>query len=342
MQIEENQRLPWLRERLGRDYFDTVTFASLPRDYQLLRHLPQLESLELTGDFAVDDVAHLAANRSLAHISFRTTIVSAEVLRRLSQLPQLHSVDLAGRELAAEHLHAIPGLRQLRKLNLASAEIDSEALHTLAGMEHLEWLKLANCQVDCEVFRNLEAGQDFPRLVSIDLSGAESADAVIESPLLQRQLVELNIQGCTLSDQAIDALASFRSLRSLNIGGIKSELNTKPELLDVLASTKSLRYVMLDVSLDQRHFANKLHSMRHIEQFDLGNPALSVVSVDRLFDALPEATVQIDGVDFDRAKWLATADQETIRMKEELKSSAKSENLLDHWWRGHRLKLLPK
>ena len=338
VQIEEDQRLPWLRAKLGHEYFDAVTFASLPREYHLVRHLPQLESLELTGEFAAEDVAHLAANRSLVDISFRTTEVSVEVLRRLSQLSQLRSVDLAGREVGPEHLHAMSGLRQLRKLNLASAEIDADALRQLAGMAHLEWLNLANCQVDCEQFRDLESARDFPHLVSVDVSGADPADAIVESPLLQQQLVELNIQGCGLSDNAIEALASFHSLRSLDVSGIKSELNQTPELLDVLARTRSLRYVVLDVALDQPDFANKLHSMRHIEQFEFDSFTASIAFVDGVFNALPEATLQIDGVDFDRAEWLTPADRRATGIKKSIERAA-STPYSSFSWQRYRLKL---
>jgi hypothetical protein len=314
--VEQSTRRDWLRDRLGPEYFDRVTFASLPGEYHWIRRLPYLQSVELTGDFDAIDVGHLAASRTLSDVSFRTTDVSVAVLRELSSMPQLRGLDLGGRHLSPAHIQALRKLPQITELSLASTGVSDESIPRLATLQRLVSLNLAGCPIEGSGFAALQVGRDFPRLVALDLSGTRLTESGVANVARMTRIERLGLQNLDLSGLSARSLANLTTLSFLNIRGTKINAAN----LASLSRIASLTSMELTVPLDNREFEDSVHSLQGVRHMSFDVNEVHVPFIDRLFDKRPEVVVTIDGVDFDRARWESTKDRETQLMKQRIRS----------------------
>jgi hypothetical protein len=114
---------PWLRELLGPEYFDEVVLVGLgskckDEDLRLLRDLPQLRALHLSGTSITDaGLVHTAHLTRLQVLTVDNTNITAAGLKCLVRLSELEVLSVDGAALTDE---GVASLRELPNLRLIS------------------------------------------------------------------------------------------------------------------------------------------------------------------------------------------------------------------------------
>ena len=155
----------WLVETVGEEYFRRpitldLAYRHLSRirsgepiasndDLQLLRGLPDLETLEIGDKRQVTDdgLVHLAGLKNLRVLYLYRTGVQGEGLKHLRGLKQLESVSLDGTPATDEAAKQIAQLPRLRWLAMDNTRITDEALVHLAKASSLEDLRLSDTDI---------------------------------------------------------------------------------------------------------------------------------------------------------------------------------------------------
>ena len=179
--LAELKRLPaleWLRLE-GVDDNAIANLEGCPRLQALLLSGPQI------GDWAMAAVARLT---TLEHLSLDRTSVTLDGLRKLSALPKLAGLSVAGADFERRSLAPLAELIHLTSLVVTGAAACDESLATLAGLEKLEFLSVDGAAIT-------DAGiERFPTLAalrSINLFRTQvTPDGVAK---LQRRLPRLEV-----------------------------------------------------------------------------------------------------------------------------------------------------
>lgn len=128
----------WLRDLLGREYWDRVvgidlyTTAVCNSDLEHLGKLSDLQFLDLSStDISDSGVQHLAGLRNLEELSLRDTYVCGEALDSLQALRRLRRLDLGVTEVTDERLQYLSQLSKLAYVAVDGSDVTSEGVRKL-------------------------------------------------------------------------------------------------------------------------------------------------------------------------------------------------------------------
>ena len=209
---------PWASGPLEDGTSWSTYSLALDADFERLRELPNLHSVELRG-------------RRLA----------GRELTLLRDLPKLESLDLADTDLDDGLAAHLIGLQRLRVLRLSRTRITDAALVHLEGMKNLESLVLDGTRVTGSGLQYLER---LERLRSISLRDSQFADS--EAPRLAAltSLRKVVLTGTNAGDATASAVARLPSLRYLDLYGT---LVTDTGV-EAIAGVSSLTHLYLDAT----------------------------------------------------------------------------------------------
>lgn len=219
VKIEEKDDHPWLRERLGRHYFDRVTFASVPSEFPWIQRLPRLREVELTGKFADADMVNLLDNHHLQRVAIRGPQVSGKGLEILCRIESLRSIEITGSKLTAKDLVHFQLLPQLQRLSLAYTELDDSDLQALGSLPLLEELRLQGCPIEGKGFAHV--ANALPRLKKLDLSSTLLSRAGLRAVTSNLSLEELDLSRTAVDDEYLTGLGPATSLSAVDLSHTK-------------------------------------------------------------------------------------------------------------------------
>jgi internalin A len=138
----------WLEKRIGVDYFQNVTYVSLPssgsdRELVAIGHLDRLETLIIGGSSVSDDgLSHLNGLTNLQSLNLSGTRVTSTGLKHLTGLSRLKSLSLAQTNVTDAGMVHLQSLSSLEDLNLSMTKITDAGLVHLRGLRNVSTLSL--------------------------------------------------------------------------------------------------------------------------------------------------------------------------------------------------------
>jgi internalin A len=282
----------WVRQRLGPDLLDTVTYVNLTGqrcDDESLRaacRLPWLLELQVqntsASDLAVGDIGNL---KNLQHLVLNQKNITARTLRQVGEMTELRDLMLGKIPLSDEDMTFLKRLTKLERLMIASrTELTDNWLPNLEGMVNLSSLMLRNMAITTEGLHHLgslsnlrslslegsrrvtglEALRPLTKITYLCLANTpidESALTVLQS---WPQLDNLDLRKTNVTDAGVVALSGLSSLRELDL----SQTKITDAGLRHLARSNSLRSVFVrqtevtDAGIAEISKANALITVR--------------------------------------------------------------------------------
>jgi Leucine Rich repeat len=138
----------WLEKRIGVDYFQNVTYVSLPssgadRELVAIGHLGRLETLMLGGASVSDEgLSHLKGLTDLQSLILFGTKVSSTGLKHLTGLSRLKSLSLARTNVTDAGMVHLQSLTSLEDLDLSMTKISDAGLVNLQRLRNVSRLRL--------------------------------------------------------------------------------------------------------------------------------------------------------------------------------------------------------
>lgn len=144
----------WIGDRFGRDLVDRVTWVDLegvPITDDDLAHVAALRTLELLridgGEITGDGLARLASLGRLEVLTLQNHRNVADGLIHLKDLGRLRSIVLRNTDTSDEHIQALRAIESLENIDLGNTSISDDALPALAELPRLANLLLDGTQV---------------------------------------------------------------------------------------------------------------------------------------------------------------------------------------------------
>jgi Leucine-rich repeat (LRR) protein len=309
----------WLRQLVGRHYFDTVldvSFSgfkqfddapdSLPlaaaipylADLPNLRHLT-LSTLELTDDefgalvahanpqemicvgMTVSDgaAARLTEAARLRHLGLNDVIISAKGVAEFKRLPNLEQFWLSCR-----HQEYAPSGRAL--WNREKYALRDEAVHAFIEFPKLRRLFLSWTQITDDGVKSLSR---LTHLESFEISSPHITDAAMEYIVKFKNARWLSLGGTKIGDRSISRLAELKNLKGLRLSSAVTN-----DALPIVAQLRQLE--TLDLSGDRIDDAGLVHlaGMTNLRLLDLQTTAVTTdgPAVKKLQQALPNCKIR--------------------------------------------------
>jgi Leucine-rich repeat (LRR) protein len=285
----------WLIETVGEEYFRRaivldLAYGHLSRvrsgeriaandDLQLLRGLPDLETLEIGDKRQVTDdgLVHLAGLKNLRVLYLYRTGVKGEGLKHLRGLKRLESISLDGTPATDDAAEQVAQLPRLRWLALHNTRITDEALAHLAKTLSLEELRLSDTDITDEGLLHLHNLKSLKELslhhTNVTSAGISKLEQALPDCSISPASADLQRQGVDLppptkgDPSSIDAF--IEQLKQL--GGSVEYNATAQELM------------VFDNSISGRSLAMLVRELPNLKMLNLRN----LVVGDDLFEHMP-------------------------------------------------------
>ncbi len=164
----------------------------IPEDVSLLKFLPQLTSLGMTGPGVNDSV-----------------------IPYIAEMPELKVLELSRSQLSDTALSQLPVFQQLEHIILTDTNISDSMLRWLAGNPRLRCLHLAGSSFDQ---KRVDEFLNFPALQYLDLCRTQNSQQIL-TRLQAPALVKIRLATCSLTDDDLSSLAAFPKLRAVDLSG---------------------------------------------------------------------------------------------------------------------------
>lgn len=189
-----------------------------------LSSLKNLEFLTLSGSFSDTGIAHLASLKRLNVLALASSNPSfgTRDLAVLSELPQLDTLELSGRNVGPAAFRALESVSQIRELKITRIRPRQNSMASLARLPNLEVLRFENVPLTDADLEHLKGSKSLKRL-EIDcgsVSDRPITDAGIAAIAAIENLESLVLRSVPISSRAARYLWSMRQLKSVGFGGI--------------------------------------------------------------------------------------------------------------------------
>ena len=201
---------------------------SEPADLSLLRYLPDLDTLKLTGP---------GVNNSALALVF--------------SLEQLQSLHLSQPDNSESALSGVGKLKRLKGLTLDNIRFDSEMMTSLAMLRDLSSLSLEKTIITIDQTRDLVT---LPNLLHLSFDNVSNASRFLELTRAPR-LTYMALRSCNIRDDDLTALSRFPALATLDL----SENPIQGETLGQLADLPIGALVMESTALSDSGLAELGH-----------------------------------------------------------------------------------
>lgn len=252
--------------RLHQSRDGSVFSASINHDRQLsrLKHLPKLQSVNITGNGVTDaGLDHLAKVKTLTSLSINQCGVTDHGLSKLKDLAKLSSISISGRDfssLGLRKLKAVPSLRsvslyssvsdddlqamtsvqQIKSLSLSDLDLSRETVGLLNQLKHLTQCNLSLRDASEADFQSI-AKLELP--VMVNLYGAPKIPDDSWALLEEAALVGLTVSGIPVSDTGLANIAKIKKLKRLQL--VANELPITDQGLMHLRNLRLLEFLYL-------------------------------------------------------------------------------------------------
>ena len=138
----------WLVERIGADYFQSVTYVSLPdsRSVGTLVHIGSLDRLEMLmlggPGLSDEELSHLQGLTNVQALFLSGANVSDSGLQCLKGLVKLKTLSLGGTKVTDAGIAQLRGLSSLEELDVSMTMVTDASLVHLRGLRSLKELNL--------------------------------------------------------------------------------------------------------------------------------------------------------------------------------------------------------
>jgi Leucine-rich repeat (LRR) protein len=198
-----------------------VLYLSEPADLSLLRYLPDLNTLQLTGP---------GVNNSALEVVF--------------SLEQLQSLHLSQPDGSVSAISGLGKLKRLKNLTLDNIRCDSEMMTSLAMLKELSVLSLENTTIAIDQTRNLVT---LPNLTYMGFDNVSNVHRFLELTRAPR-LSHISLVSCDICDDNLTALCKFPALAALDLSENPIQGETLGQLADLPIATLDLESTALSDS----------------------------------------------------------------------------------------------
>ena len=144
----------WLRNLLGPQYFDRVTFVSLPgtavdeKWLKAVNDLPSVKWLRLWGHSGTDaSLARLRKSTALLGLQLTSSKISDAGLEHLAKFPNLRWLTLNNTRVTDSGMAHLSQLGSLEELILTNTKVSDASIPAIAGLRKLQLIDLRGTQV---------------------------------------------------------------------------------------------------------------------------------------------------------------------------------------------------
>ncbi|MCA9064430.1 MAG: hypothetical protein KDA96_15270 [Planctomycetaceae bacterium] len=294
---------------------DSAAPTTLSQDQRLAEILGR--QLNILSDADIQTLATLTdVNHTVVELDLRGTQLSADSVARLSQLPHLKSLNLAGAGWQPDAWQALGAMQQLEALDLENSSVSDQTGAFLLQLTNLKKLNLSQTQVTDQVFHHLI---NLHNLEEISISKTQTTGAGFEAlgargaraPLRvvnvmgtafgqfgplhlkgSETLEELGAGGCGLNDEGIALFRSCDQLKKLVIGGN----NITDQGLKFLSGMKSLEYLDVSSMTFVSNFTlERVKNLKSLKDINVSGTSCDVQGVQALKEFLPDCRILING-----------------------------------------------
>jgi Leucine-rich repeat (LRR) protein len=169
-----------------------------------------------SGKVSADLLAKLTALPEIERLSLSQSDVTDAALHSLKQLPELRYLDLSDTAITNAGLAQLALLPQLESLLLARTRITGAGLAALTKLKNLEGLELGGTAIQDAGLQHVAA---LPKLSFLDLSGTKIGDLGLHYLRKSTNIGSLNLTGTLVTDAGLTDLQGMPKLAGLNLGG---------------------------------------------------------------------------------------------------------------------------
>lgn len=213
----------WLRQLLGKDFFDTASQVELREckdadaALTLVKELPHVRNLQAFYTQVSDaGLSNLGGLTQLTYLNLSNTKVGDAGVKHLESLRELRYLSLANTAVSDEGMKSIATFTELEKLILSRTRVSDAGVERLKGLKKLRLLALDETQIT-DNSAPIIAG--LPGLESLLLSDTKLTDAsMVQLKSLLPQLTAFDVAGTAMSDASIDSFKDLSKLELLGIG----------------------------------------------------------------------------------------------------------------------------
>ena len=278
----------WLRDYLGKDFFDSVVGASIPTNFQSAAALTRLQFLELVGaEFTEETLAPVAGLTQLRRLHLRGTRVTKAGLAVIADLPEIESLDFGSTQVDAAGLAHLKTMANLSHLNLAYTQTGDAGLRHVGALQQLETLNLQGCDLNDQ---GLQQIAKLKNLRALNLAQCEVTSAGLRHLQALHRLADLNLANTDARDEVLSSLAGLSALKNLSLAGTM--------VVDVAGSLPRLETLeelnLAGLEIDERaleHF-NTIDTLRVLQ---VGNLSITDAHLPALTRLVLRENLQLEG-----------------------------------------------
>lgn len=289
----------WLRELIGRDFFDTVVGVAYTwpsdgslsdADLAVLARLPRLRYIGIDDAPARIEVtnagfAHLKGLTQLQGLFLPGAGIDDAGIAHLRALAKLQTLGLAQSYLGDASCAWIGGLRELKGLSLDGTRITDGGVMHLSRLGKLEILSLARTRITDMAASHLSRLQ---RLEYLSLEDTQISDVGLESLRPLTELMELHLGGTRIAGAGFSALSNLRELQHLTLGRCS---NLGDAGLSNLARLPNLRALDLADTAVTDEGLKSLAAMHSLRRLGLSGTRTTAAGIAELKRKLPRCRI---------------------------------------------------
>lgn len=224
-----------------------------------------LRSILLDGTMQDDGFAHLASCTNLQSLTLNAnhgrSQFSQVAAQHLAAIRSLKHLTLDGARLNPEVMNWIAAQSDLESLSLEHTSVNFDQLRRLAALSSLESLSLSNSTLDDDAALAISS---LTNLSNLDLSYTKITDAGLVNLSPLRQIKKLDLSGCAVVGGGLASLQGS-TIESLSLWGTKAD-NEAMLAIESLTSLKKLRLGQTRVG---NSALSRLAALQQLEQLEL-------------------------------------------------------------------------
>jgi hypothetical protein len=277
----------WLRNRLGRHYFDRLaavglwhTFGARPTDAEAvelvacLEDVPSCVYLRLDcHDLTPAAVVPIGRLGQLERLTLSDVRMPDKYLSFFAQLDRLRWLEISGSRYCGEFLHHLAGAERLTRLSLHGHNLSDDGLRRLSELARLRQLLIWKGQATDRMLQNL---RPLNKLETLTLREARFTTLDSLPPLAITSL-SLDVIGQECDLEGLGRLSRLESLR-LSGSAIRDE-----QLVHLRSLGRLKRLRLCSTEIDGRGLEHLL-ALPQLEALDLGNTCVEPQYLELLAD----------------------------------------------------------